>query len=327
MLEVPLDELKGGQGRRSGARSTTRSSPASPAACAGTTTTTGRRSTTCASPCRSACAPPATPRVATRSPGPLRGPVGVLDPLRADRRPATRWGGAHPSRRAHPAHRTIAGVLNLLPNSVDRRDAQARRLPRQQRPRPRHAGVARGPGLLAFYPFGPTSGSAANITLMSYRRHLLHRRQHGHRRVQDPDVFMRCLRDGFDEVLRQPSAELTRSRHERPLSGPRSGDGRSSRKATRPSSASALDHAASRAASPTSSFARGHPTFIQCPACGHGDGEGRQVGQLLGPLEGVVMKVADAMHEASYSRQVLGTPRTCGRRAACRGPRCCPPPG
>ena len=55
----------------------------------------------------------------------------------------------------------------------------------------------------AQFPFGPMSGAAANITLMSY----LDEAQIGVNvdpaAVTDPDVFVECLRDGFDEVLKR----------------------------------------------------------------------------------------------------------------------------
>ena len=55
--------------------------------------------------------------------------------------------------------------------------------------------------MLAFFPFGPTLGSAANITLMSYRDtcHLGINTDTG--AVLDPEMFLECLREGFEEVL------------------------------------------------------------------------------------------------------------------------------
>ena len=58
-----------------------------------------------------------------------------------------------------------------------------------------------GARLEAFHAFGPTLGSAANVTLMSYRGtcHMGINTDTG--AVPDPEVFARCMREGFDEVL------------------------------------------------------------------------------------------------------------------------------
>jgi diacylglycerol O-acyltransferase len=58
-----------------------------------------------------------------------------------------------------------------------------------------------GARLEAFHAFGPTLGSATNITLMSYRAtcHIGINTDTG--AIPDPDAFVRCLREGFDEVL------------------------------------------------------------------------------------------------------------------------------
>jgi diacylglycerol O-acyltransferase / wax synthase len=59
-----------------------------------------------------------------------------------------------------------------------------------------------GARMEAQFPFGPMSGSATNITLMSY----LDEAQIGVNvdpaAITDPDVFVESLRDGFDEVLK-----------------------------------------------------------------------------------------------------------------------------
>jgi diacylglycerol O-acyltransferase len=63
-----------------------------------------------------------------------------------------------------------------------------------------------GARLEAFYPFGPPIGSAANITLMSYRGtcHIGVNTDAG--AVPDPDCFLDCVTQGFDEVV---AARLT----------------------------------------------------------------------------------------------------------------------
>lgn len=59
-----------------------------------------------------------------------------------------------------------------------------------------------GARMEAQFPFGPMSGAATNITLMSY----LDEAQIGINldpaAVTDPDGFVECIRDGFDEVLK-----------------------------------------------------------------------------------------------------------------------------
>jgi len=127
-------------------------------------------------------------------------PVGIADPaarilaigrLCADSR----------SERAIPYSNAIAGVLNLLPNAVTggmlkHVDFLASNVPGFSDPI--WIGGAR---LLAFFPFGPTLGSAANITLMSYEDtcHIGVNTDTG--AVPDPRLFLESLRDGFEEVL------------------------------------------------------------------------------------------------------------------------------
>jgi diacylglycerol O-acyltransferase len=52
------------------------------------------------------------------------------------------------------------------------------------------------------YGFGPLSGAAANITLFSYRGNLGIAVNTDRAAVHDPDVFLDCMRQGMDEVLR-----------------------------------------------------------------------------------------------------------------------------
>jgi len=57
-----------------------------------------------------------------------------------------------------------------------------------------------GPRLIAQYPFGPLSGAATNITLLSYLDELHVGVNTDRAAVRDPDVFVECLQEGFDEV-------------------------------------------------------------------------------------------------------------------------------
>jgi hypothetical protein len=58
-----------------------------------------------------------------------------------------------------------------------------------------------GARLDAFYAFGATLGSAANITLLSSRGVCHVGIVTDGAAVPDPDVFAACVRDGFDEVV------------------------------------------------------------------------------------------------------------------------------
>ncbi len=58
-----------------------------------------------------------------------------------------------------------------------------------------------GPRLVAFYPFGPTGGTAVNITLMSYADTCHIGVNADACAVRDMDAFVACLRAGFQEVL------------------------------------------------------------------------------------------------------------------------------
>jgi hypothetical protein len=52
-----------------------------------------------------------------------------------------------------------------------------------------------------FYPFGPTAGSAVNVTLMSYRDLACMGVNTDAAAIPDHDVFVQCVEDGFQEVL------------------------------------------------------------------------------------------------------------------------------
>ncbi len=127
-------------------------------------------------------------------------PVGLQDPAERMREIDRRCNELREDR-AIPWSSAVAGVLNLLPSSITggmlkHVDFLASNVPGF--PDPVYVGGAR---MVAFYPFGPTLGSAANITLMSYRDtcHLGVNTDMG--AVPDPELFVECLRDGFGEVL------------------------------------------------------------------------------------------------------------------------------
>lgn len=127
-------------------------------------------------------------------------PVGLEDPVA--RMQAVGATAARLRReKALPFSEAVAGILNLLPTSITggmlkHIDFLASNVPGF--PVPVHVGGAR---LEAFYPFGPTIGSSANVTLMSYcdTCHIGVNTDVG--AVPDPAVFLRCLAEGFEEVL------------------------------------------------------------------------------------------------------------------------------
>ncbi len=95
----------------------------------------------------------------------------------------------------------IAGALNLLPKQVigsmlKHVDFLASNVPGVPIPM-----YLLGAEVQRFYPFGPTAGSAVNITLMSYRDTCCLGVNIDAKAIVDHDVFMDCLRAGFDEVL------------------------------------------------------------------------------------------------------------------------------
>jgi diacylglycerol O-acyltransferase / wax synthase len=102
---------------------------------------------------------------------------------------------------ALPWSETVAGVLNLLPISITAGmlknvDFLASNVPGFGLPV-----YAAGALLTGFFPFGPTMGSAANITLMSYRNSCCIGVNTDAGAVPDPEVLTQCLVDGFEEIL------------------------------------------------------------------------------------------------------------------------------
>ena len=61
--------------------------------------------------------------------------------------------------------------------------------------------VAAGAEIVQQFPFGPLSGSAANITLLSWLDQVCIGVNVDPAAVTDPAAFHTCLEAGFDEVL------------------------------------------------------------------------------------------------------------------------------
>ena len=130
-------------------------------------------------------------------------PVGISDPVERMRR-IDEVCGQQRRERAIPYSNVIAGVLNLLPSPVlggmlKHVDFLASNVPGIDLPV-----FLGGAKLEAFYPFGPTLGSAANITLMSYDGTCYLGITTDAGAVPDGERFVECLREGFDEVLGVP---------------------------------------------------------------------------------------------------------------------------
>ncbi len=95
---------------------------------------------------------------------------------------------------------TVAGFLNLMPKGVVGAmlkgvDFLASNVPGVPIPM-----WLVGRRVHRFYPFGPTAGSAVNITLMSYDGQCCIGVNSDSAAVPDPDVLLDCLRAGFIEV-------------------------------------------------------------------------------------------------------------------------------
>jgi diacylglycerol O-acyltransferase len=127
-------------------------------------------------------------------------PVGVEEPEERMRR-LHEIGRHIRAERSLPHTESIAGGLNLLPVGVigsmlKKVDFLASNVPGVPVPM-----WLCGAEVDRFYPFGPTAGSAVNITLMSYHGLCCIGVDMDTAAITDPALFMSCLRDGFDEVI------------------------------------------------------------------------------------------------------------------------------
>ena len=127
-------------------------------------------------------------------------PVGIASP--AER--VARIGELCRSARHEPAlgqANLIAGALNLLPAAVTGAMLKHVDLLASNVPGFSDEVFVAGARLEAFYPFGPTLGSSANVTLMSYAGTCNIGINTDAGAVPDPSRLTACLREGFDEVL------------------------------------------------------------------------------------------------------------------------------
>ena len=127
-------------------------------------------------------------------------PVGEADPSIRIRMTAWRCRAAR-YEEAVPLSDAVAGVLNLLPSGVigsmlKHVDFVASDVPGIPVPV-----FLAGAPVTGNYAFGPTTGAALNVTLLSYRGTCGIGCTIDTSAVPDPDVLVDCLRQGFDEVL------------------------------------------------------------------------------------------------------------------------------
>ena len=131
-------------------------------------------------------------------------PVGIADPVE-------RMAAIHAlvtSQRGEPAlalSQPLAGVLNRLPTTVTTGvfggmlkgvDFVTSNVPGAPIPL-----FASGAQIVHQFPFGPLSGAAANVTLLSWLDQVCVGINVDPAAVTDPDAFRACLAEGFDEVL------------------------------------------------------------------------------------------------------------------------------
>jgi diacylglycerol O-acyltransferase / wax synthase len=127
-------------------------------------------------------------------------PAGLRDPAERIKQIHRRAGNVR-HEKSLPYTQLIAGALNLMPRwyigSILRHvDFVASDVPGV--PVPVSIGGAR---VLAQYAFGPTIGTAVNITLLTYVDSCAFGINVDSSAIPDYDVFHACLVDGFDEVL------------------------------------------------------------------------------------------------------------------------------
>jgi diacylglycerol O-acyltransferase len=131
-------------------------------------------------------------------------PVGIEDPI--ERMEAIRKLVEH--ERAEPALTltdTIANVLNRLPatatTSVFGAMLKGVDFVTSNVPGPPIPVYMAGARIDAQYAFGPMTGSAANIVLLSHCDHVHLGINTDPAAIPDPDVFVACLRDSFEELI------------------------------------------------------------------------------------------------------------------------------
>jgi hypothetical protein len=126
--------------------------------------------------------------------------VGIADPAERMRAMAAAV-LAQRNEASLPHTDTVAGVLNRVPNALigamlKHVDFLASNVPGAPIPL-----YLEGAKVEAWYPFGPAAGASMNVTLISYCDTCCIGVNLDASAVPDGELFMRCLREGFDEVL------------------------------------------------------------------------------------------------------------------------------
>jgi len=152
-------------------------------------------------------------------------PVGLAEPGERIRHTGERCRAARGDR-ALPLSDAIAGILNLLPSNVvgsmlKHVDFVASNVPGVNMPI-----YLVGASVSGYFVFGPTTGSALNVTLLTYCGTCCVGFNIDAAAVPDHDVLMECFRQGFEEVL-----ALAVDHHpvEVPFRGPAGGQAREPR--------------------------------------------------------------------------------------------------
>ena len=127
-------------------------------------------------------------------------PVAETNPARrmADIRSRTRKARHEPSL---PLTDAIAAALNMLPSAVVGSILRNVDFVASDVPGFPHPVFLAGAPVERYEAYGPTTGTAANLTMLSYNGRCYIGVTTDTAAVPDPDVFMRCLRLGFAEVL------------------------------------------------------------------------------------------------------------------------------
>ncbi len=127
-------------------------------------------------------------------------PVGETDARLRMR--MTRWQcRAARDEEALPFADTMAGLLNLLPSGVVGSMLRHVDFVASDVPGPPVPIYLAGAPVTGYYAFGPTTGTAVNVTLVTYRGTCCVGCTVDTAAVPDPEKLMACLHDGFDEVL------------------------------------------------------------------------------------------------------------------------------
>ena len=127
-------------------------------------------------------------------------PVGISDPverIRADAERAAHWKKAP----ALPHMEAVTGTVNRLPAAYLQGLAKHVDFVASNVPGIPFPVFCDGIPVLTLHPFGPTGGSAVNVTLLTYRDTCHIGVNMDVLAVPDGSEFMDCMRAGFDEVL------------------------------------------------------------------------------------------------------------------------------